>query len=193
MPLHGTGYVVICAECGKSFRSQHVGTKRCSDECRRAKARNRGRALRGEAPIGESLIACGYCQTPVWTARGQQRFCSRKCREAAYIVRSTPQHARRSGLGIPKTTYGAAAELRAAADLMLRGFHVYRAMSPSCPCDLVVWKADGPVIRVEVKSVVKNYVTGAIYRRKNADRNVFDVLCSVSPDEVIYEPPVEEW
>jgi hypothetical protein len=65
-------------------------------------------------------------------------------------------------------------------------------MSASCPCDLVVWRVGGPVVRVEVKTARKNAATGAISFQKGA-RNIFDAICHVTPDELIYEPPISEW
>jgi hypothetical protein len=46
---------------------------------------------------------------------------------------------------------GAAAELVVCADLFRRGYHVFRALAPNCPCDLIAMK-DGEILRVEVKS-----------------------------------------
>ena len=53
---------------------------------------------------------------------------------------------------VPSGTKGAAAELRVAADLMMRGYHVFRALSPACPCDLIAYRDGEPPIRIEVKS-----------------------------------------
>lgn len=39
---------------------------------------------------------------------------------------------------------GAIGELVAATDLMRRGYHVFRAMSPVSPCDLLVYPAKDP-------------------------------------------------
>jgi hypothetical protein len=47
---------------------------------------------------------------------------------------------------------GAAGELLASAHLMGLGYHVFRALAASCPCDLIAYK-EGEVLRVEVKSI----------------------------------------
>lgn len=46
---------------------------------------------------------------------------------------------------------GALAELLVAADLMARGYEVFRAVSPSASCDLTALK-DGLSLRVEVRT-----------------------------------------
>ena len=49
------------------------------------------------------------------------------------------------------TDRGSYNELRAALALMDRGYKVFRAMSPSFPCDLIALKA-GKCLRVEVRT-----------------------------------------
>ena len=48
-------------------------------------------------------------------------------------------------------TIGAIAEIQVCADLMKRGYHVFRAISPSCHCDLVAYKTGETLYRIEVK------------------------------------------
>ena len=131
---------------------------------------------------------CGDVLPP--KSHGRRMFCGIAC-SAASRVPATPDLRGYSG-GLVTGTRGAVSELRVVVDLMERGFHVYRAMSPSCPCDLVVWKEDGPVIRVEVKTARAHRRTGKVYFNKGA-KNVFDAICHVTPDELIYEPKISEW
>jgi len=53
---------------------------------------------------------------------------------------------------ISKPDKGAASELIASAYLLSRGFAVFRSVSPTCPCDLIVMIGDS-LLRVEVKSL----------------------------------------
>lgn len=62
-----------------------------------------------------------------------------------------------SRIGLPTATTGALAELVVAADLLRRGFEVYRAVSPAAKSDLVIVR-DGRILRVQVKTT---------YRRAN--------------------------
>lgn len=189
MQIHDTPVHRTCVECGGGIPIQSPATRMyCTTRCSRLAQRVRAGNLR---PVQDRL--CEYCKRQFRTTLSRQRFCATNCQRAATenvpLVHPSQIEA---GVQIPTSTAGAASELRAAADLMLRGFHVFRAMSPSCPCDLVVWRPSGPVIRVEVKTARVNSVTGVISFQK-ALRNIFDAICHVTPDEVIYEPPISEW
>jgi len=74
------------------------------------------------------------------------------------------------------STIGATSELLVAADLLRRGFEVFRAVSPTCSCDLGVLR-DGRFLRVEVKTVRKSERgAGSV----SADVSRFDILaCAV--------------
>lgn len=91
-------------------------------------------------------------------------------------------------LKLPTSTVGAISELRAASDLLGKGYHVFRALSPACPCDIAVLR-DGKLLRIEVKTGYRT-ATGKLYKSP-AHNNEFDILAMVLPDEIIYEPPLE--
>src|SRR5579872_6612397 len=75
-----------------------------------------------------------------------------------------------------RTTHlGAASELIASADLLLRGFDVFRAVAAACPCDLVAMK-DGALIRIEVKSGLQ---------KPPPDESKLDVLANVIGRDVM--------
>lgn len=122
----------------------------------------------------------------------RQRFCSPKCSDANLASLSDePAYLPAYGDGLSFQTKGALSELRACVDLLARGFHVYRSMSASAPWDLVVAIPSGRMVRVEVKSAVVNKngtVGGGSFKR-----NVFDAVCYVTRDRIVYEPPVEAW
>lgn len=52
---------------------------------------------------------------------------------------------------ISRANMGTLSELVISADLLARGYHVFRAVSPACPFDLVIYK-NGRLQRVEVKT-----------------------------------------
>lgn len=88
---------------------------------------------------------------------------------------------------------GAIAELVAAADLMRRGYEVFRALSPICPCDLLAYRKKEPArqttLRVEVRSsqVTKHGMLN--FRLKPSDQGSFDVLALVVEDDGVYYLP----
>ena len=89
---------------------------------------------------------------------------------------------------LPSATTGAISELRVGVDLLMRGFEVFRALSPSCSCDLAILR-EGKLLRVEVR-------TGTVYRKANGDLTYnqqklqvrADILAAVYPDRIIYKP-----
>jgi len=127
--------------------------------------------------------SCEECGTEFPGRNLAQRFCRRICSRA--------YHRKRHGVesvgalhNLPKGTVGALNELRAAADLMQRGFHVFRALSPACPADLVAMK-DGKCLLVEVKTATRG-LNGRV--RSMSPGHPYDVLAKVLPDGIIYEP-----
>lgn len=88
---------------------------------------------------------------------------------------------------IPRGTTGAVSELRVAADLLERGYEVFRAVSPSCSCDLAVLK-DGKLVRVEVRTGYES-PTGRRHLGISLDeRHRYDIAAGVFPSEIVYSP-----
>ena len=81
---------------------------------------------------------------------------------------------------------GTVSELRAAVSLFKHGYHVFRALSPACPCDLIGLKS-GKLTTFEVRtgSIVKGSGKIFVERTKEAD-----VLVIVLRNQIIYEPPI---
>jgi hypothetical protein len=72
-----------------------------------------------------------------------------------------------------------------AADLLKRGYHVFRAMSPACPCDLVLLE-NGHLLRVEVTTGFLSG-NGTLHHPKKASGK-YDVLAVVCGSAVTYTP-----
>jgi hypothetical protein len=91
-------------------------------------------------------------------------------------------------------TIGAAHELLVAADLMFRGFAVFRAMSPACVCDLAIITPDRRLYRIEVTTGYYQ-PNGSITHSKKAaqQRGTFDILAVVikTNRSIVYEPLLE--
>src|SRR4051794_26510128 len=98
---------------------------------------------------------CRVCQSPIPVGtHASRRFCSPECRQTHY----------RKASGRPDdwpstATVGAMQELLVCADLMRRGWHVFRAMSPACPADIVAYKDGDDPIRIQVRTA-KTYPNG---------------------------------
>ena len=90
-------------------------------------------------------------------------------------------------------TTGAISELRVAVDLLAKGYDVFRALSPSCPCDLAILK-DGKLLRIQVRTGAIS-PSGKLYgvTDKRDDRNSIDVYANALPHKIIYEPLLESF
>jgi hypothetical protein len=101
----------------------------------------------------------------------------------------------RSSRSTGNATSGAVSELIASADLMRRGYHVFRALSPSCPSDLLVYRYDPDMwrmveaLRVQVRTA---WLNGEViyFRLKESDRGKFDVLALVLNDDRVFYIPM---
>jgi hypothetical protein len=82
---------------------------------------------------------------------------------------------------IHPTYVGASSELLVCADLLLKGFEVFRSVSTNCSCDIVALK-NGKLLRVESKTVADK---GKI---PSADKAKFDILAVVTDGGVTYHP-----
>ncbi len=87
-------------------------------------------------------------------------------------------------------TIGAISELVAAVDLMRRGYHVFRALSPNCPSDLLIYRA-GTALRVQVRTAQIRDPKARIldFPLKDHDQGTFDMLALVVEDDGVYYLP----
>ena len=81
-----------------------------------------------------------------------------------------------------------------AADLLRRGWEVFRAVSPACSCDLIIHRA-GVLLRVEVRTM-NYYAKGdRWYVSAGSDPSRYDVLASWNPatEQPTYAPTLLTW
>ena len=103
---------------------------------------------------------CEVCNLEFTTNQPNQLVCGKICRDKKYYI-TTSRSSMLDKVLIPSGTMGAISELIISVDLLKNGYNVFRAMSPSCPCDLVVFKGDN-IKRVEVKTGYRNIKTNNI-------------------------------
>lgn len=130
------------------------------------------------------LKSCVHCKNYFPPGDGKSLFCSKKCRDAfnGESIKSYP------GLKTSKGTIGAISEMRVCVDLLLKGYDVFRAVSPSCSCDLIALKGDRK-IRVEVRTGSVSARTGKRQCRKSArDEGRYDCYAFCYHDSIVYEP-----
>ncbi len=131
---------------------------------------------------------CVICGKTIPWPRNETRnvkYCSKRCSQLnnQYIYhRSNPKNNNKLCTG----TTGAINEYRVIIDLMGRNYSVFRACSPSCPCDIVVF-VDTKLLRVEVTT--GHYTNGNRLKGAAHDPKNFDLLAIVtSTGEIVYEP-----
>lgn len=113
----------------------------------------------------------------------QTKFCSSRCRRIRYAQRYGVNSAHP---GLAPGTVGAMNELRVCVDLLALGYDVFRAMSPSCSCDLAILR-EGQLLRVEVRTGYENRTTKTLVTSKGTPSK-FDVFAIVLPDRIVYLP-----
>ncbi len=125
--------------------------------------------------------SCENCSNTYKPTCRKQRFCCEKCSR----THALSPHAGR----LPHGTIGAIGELEVAADLLSKGYQVFRALSPCCSCDLAVIK-NGRLTRVEVTTGYISNCGTLTYPTKVADK--FDILAIKLRSEIRYIPPLDE-
>jgi hypothetical protein len=82
---------------------------------------------------------CPVCMKIFHTPRSNVYLCSDWCKDE-YMKQEQGKLDYQGK--IPSSTTGAISELRIATDLMAKGYHVFRALSASCPQDLIIKHGD---------------------------------------------------
>ena len=128
---------------------------------------------------------CVVCGDPL---QGDQiKFCSSKC-----IKKDMARRYKDANGGprptVPSATTGAIHELIVSTDLLKKGFHVFRALSPSCPADLAIL-LNGKLLCVEVTTGSRT-ITGKLSHPTK--KNPHDILAIVDRlGEIHYSPSIE--
>ena len=121
---------------------------------------------------------CEDCKKKFKGTRNQRR-CSECILERRFPKRKP------KGL-ISNGTTGAIQELKVSIDLMQKGFHVFRALSPSTFCDLFAFK-DGNQFDIEVRTATRHSPIGKLSYPKKGIKAKY--LALVIENEIIYDPP----
>lgn len=161
-----------CKQCGVVFR--HYGIKLyCSKECELSRVRK-----------NYPHQPCKVCGTLFQPKSSRAVYCNPRCKYADERPKSLW-----ADVAIPTTTIGAMNELRVAMDLMAKGYHVFRALSPSGPCDLIAFRPAGPVLRIEVRTAMER-MGKLFFSKDHADQ--CEHFAVVVPERIVYVPDLPE-
>lgn len=118
--------------------------------------------------------------------RRHAKYCNKTCAKHYQNLIGTGYSKR----NIACATVGAVSELLASTDLMNKGFHVFRALSAACPCDLIAFNATG-LQKIEVRTGrrLQNGRINCPFTLDVIDKA--DLLAIVVGNEVIYYTPKE--
>lgn len=132
---------------------------------------------------------CSHCGGKLYISGRRTRFCSTKCQSAEYR-KKTGGASPTKGLGLNSSSVGTLHEMEVSCDLIRRGFHIFRAVCSSCPCDLAILR-NGRLIRVEFTTGRLNAKTGKMNYPKH-DPLRFDLLAVVTTAGILYDPDPSE-
>jgi hypothetical protein len=128
---------------------------------------------RTEVDMLSQIIGCIICNKPLSSAAKElyKYVCSKPCKD---VYDKTKNTSRGTEPNISMTNKGALGEYAVSADLIRRGFKVFKALTPGGPFDLIIALGEN-LLRVEVKTGRKNIKTGTLYYG-NTERNEYDIL-----------------
>lgn len=119
----------------------------------------------------------------------KKKYCSNQCRRSEQKERYAVLNDRAN---ISPGKVGAVAELIVSADLLRKGYEVFRSVSQDCSCDLVILKA-GRFIRVEVRTGYVNTDGSVGYAKKPSDVGRSDATAIVLRGrDVVYSCPIDD-
>src|SRR3990167_1478519 len=124
----------------------------------------------------QASYICQKCGSTFARRTGKTKFCSLQCR---LQVEHDSYRKRNPKAKTNTHTTGAVGELAVAIDLLKKGFHIFRALSPACPCDLIALK-EGTSIRIEVTTGHYSPKKRIIFHRRSTER--YDLLAVVTHD-----------
>jgi endogenous inhibitor of DNA gyrase (YacG/DUF329 family) len=113
-------------------------------------------------------FTCIMCQAQKTSQNPHTKFCSNECRNKR---ESIAQGRYTTDKTVSPASTGAMSELIVSADLLRKGYAVFRAVSPSCYCDIIAIKKD-VIWHIEVRTGYKNPRTHSLNFPRRISENV---------------------
>lgn len=126
-----------CLNCLKGLNDKQ--RKYCSSVCTYTYWHKLSRS-----PKSKLEKSCAICKKGFSSNQPFAKYCSAKCRVVAWQPEKTKW-------AIPTGSVGTVGELLVSADLLLKGYEVYRALSPSASCDILALQ-NGNIYKFEVRT-----------------------------------------
>lgn len=141
--------------------------------------------------MDKQRLACKRCNGDIPLSRMKRHpvYCGEECASQWHREAWTKRN-RHSKIKLSASVIGAMHELLVSADLFKMGYSVFRSLSPSAPCDIVILK-NGKLLRVEITTGILSS-TGKIYNAKmykpKKVKEQYDVLAIAFKGKITYEP-----
>lgn len=131
----------------------------------------------------KAIYPCLHCGKPLdqFRANRNAKYCSKTCSKLAWEEVSATSLYK----DLSPSTVGTLHELMVACDLIKKGYHVFRALSPSCDCDLAILK-NRNLIRIEVTTGYYS-PNGKLFYPKHCSTR-FDIIAVVTEKGIVYTP-----
>ncbi len=97
-------------------------------------------------------LICIGCGSEFKNNYKHDRYCSNECRTKIYTEKAGREAWQKE---LSSATVGAVSEMMVALYLMKKGYAVFRALSPSCFCDLIAIK-DSKILKIEARTGYKH-------------------------------------
>lgn len=122
----------------------------------------------------EHKKVCEICDTNFTSKWKHTLTCSFECRKRRNA--QLAGRAVREDYSVPSGSIGAMSEMFVSAELLRRGYAVFRSLSPSCFCDLIVYKDKQP-LTMEVRTGYLNIHTKKLFfpSKPNGDVDLWGV------------------
>jgi hypothetical protein len=130
------------------------------------------------------MAICRGCSKDFAQNRTYQIYCTKACRESNKYIHIPNRYA----TTIPTASTGAVSEMIVCADLLERGYEVFRAVSAASSCDILAMKGN-QYVRVEVRTCYINPWGEPQFPKKDLDIGRSDVYAAVTKDHQIFYIP----
>lgn len=142
-----------------------------------------------------AIRLCPVCSKPIPDKRGglPRVTCSDACnrqrsRERHRLLNPAPGWS----VGLSPSVVGAAQEMIVVADLLKRGYFVFRSVSPGASCDLVL-VIDRSIHRIDVTTGFRSAVGTLLYPKNGRDSGFYDSLAVVEKNgQITYLPALPQ-
>lgn len=182
----------ICKGCSKEFDRPHKQKLYCNLACQKKYRVKKGvlEEVKKECKFCKSIFIFYKKPNSVET----RIYCSIKCGyeyKRSLLAQRNPE----SLSGISASSKGTIGELCVSADLLKRGYEVFRALSGGASCDLCILIGK-KLYKIEVTIGIVGTANQVIHSKKNVlkkNPNKFDILAIyLKHGEIIYEPKLPD-